>query len=261
MHGAFDISYGGLLLSLGFILLAGIASLRLHLGLEKDLLWGTIRTVSQLFLMGFVLRYIFAVNTWYVVLVVYFAMIFFAARIARGRAKEAQIAVFLPTFVSMSITYLIVTYIVVSVIVGMKPWYEAKYFIPLGGMVIGNSMTAISVSLERLLTDLRNRRDEVELYLVLGANYKQASAEIFRNAIKAGMIPSITNMMGVGLVFLPGMMTGQIIAGSDPLVAVKYQIMVMLMLVGSTAVGSILVAFLVRKKCFSADERLILRRT
>ena len=96
------------------------------------------------------------------------------------------------------------------------------------------------------------------MHFCLGADYKQASVEIFRNAIKAGMIPSITAMMGVGVVFIPGMMTGQILAGADPVAAVKYQIVVMLMLVGYTATGSIITAMMIRKQCFR-NERLVLR--
>ncbi len=126
-------------------------------------------------------------------------------------------------------------------------------------MVIGNSMNAIAISIDRLFSDLLRRRGEVELLLCLGATGGEASADMFRDAVKAGMIPSINSMMGVGLVFIPGMMTGQILAGSDPLVAVKYQIMVMLMLVGSTAIGSVLVVSLVRRRCFSPDHRMIIK--
>jgi putative ABC transport system permease protein len=256
MNTVHDIGVVELSLALGFILLAGLASLKLKLGLGRDLLWGTVRTIAQLALMGFVLRFIFDLNQWYVVLGVYTVMIFFAARIARSRVKVRSIPVFMPTFVTMLVSYMIVTFIVTSGIVGAVPWYEPKYFIPLGGMIIGNSMSAIAISLERMMVDLKNKHDEVELLMCLGADYMQASASIFRDAVKAGMLPSITAMMGVGIVALPGMMTGQILAGSDPLVAVKYQIMVMLMLVGSTAIGSVLVTYLVRGRCFDDGERL-----
>jgi len=258
MSGAVDISWFSLLLAFVFIALAGVASLRLKLKLGRDLLWGSVRTVSQLFLMGFALRYIFEINTWYLVLGIYVVMIFFAARIVKGRVNEQTVGVFQPVFISMMLGYLVIAWFVVAIIVDAQPWYDARYFLPLGGMIIGNSMSAIAISLERLLGDLRRHRDEIELHFCLGADYRQASAEIFRNAIKAGMIPSITAMMGVGVVFIPGMMTGQILAGADPMAAVKYQIVVMLMLVGSTAAGSIITALMIRKQCFH-DERLVLR--
>jgi putative ABC transport system permease protein len=95
--------------------------------------------------------------------------------------------------------------------------------------------------------------------LSLGADYKEASREIVADSIKAGMIPSINAMMGVGIVFIPGMMTGQILAGADPLIAIRYQIVVMLMLVGSTALGAMIVVFLTRKRCFGAGQQLLLR--
>ena len=183
-------------------------------------------------------------------------MIFFAALTISGRVKEKSISYFIPTLFSMLVSYIIVTYLVTAFVVQVKPWYMPQYFIPLGGMVIGNSMNTIAIGLERLFSNLRRYRDEIELYLVLGADYREASEKIFRDSIRAGMIPSINSMMGVGIVFIPGMMTGQIIAGADPMTSIKYQIIVMLMLVGSTALGSILVLSIVRRLCFSTAHQL-----
>lgn len=259
MTGPLDITPLGLSVTLIFVLLAGAASTALHLGLGKDLLIGTVRTVAQLYLMAFVLRTVFALRDWYLVLGVFTVMILFAAQVVKGRVKEKQLRLFWPTFVSMLLSYMTVSAVVVGVVVQAKPWYDPMYFIPIGGMVIGNSVSAIAVATERLLTDLRRRRAEVELLLCLGADASQASADIFRGAVRSGMIPSITSMMGVGIVWIPGMMTGQLLAGSDPLVAVEYQIVVMLMLVGSTAIGSVLSLWLLRGRCFERDGRLKLR--
>ncbi|PLX22449.1 MAG: iron export ABC transporter permease subunit FetB [Ignavibacteria bacterium] len=258
MNGAIDIGYGQLLLSLLFVVLAGAASLKLRLGLERDLLWGTLRSVAQLALLAFVLVYVFRIEQWYLVVAIYLMMILFAATIIRGRIKRTNATYVLPTFLSMALSYVLISYVVVGVIVRADPWFLPMYFIPIGGMIIGNSMNAIAIALDRLFSDLLARRAQVELRLCLGATSREASHEIVREAVRAGMIPSINAMMGVGIVFIPGMMTGQILAGSDPIVAVKYQIMVMLMLVGSTALGSVLVVLLVRRRCFSADHRLIL---
>ncbi|MCB2203354.1 iron export ABC transporter permease subunit FetB [bacterium] len=260
MTGAMDIGLLRLSLVLLFVLLAGIASMKLRLGVERDLLWGTLRTIAQLVLMGFVLTWIFRIREWYLVLAVYTAMIFFAARIIRGRVKSGNVRFFLPVFVSMLLSYMLVSIFVVGGVVGADPWYRPEYFLPLGGMVIGNSMNAIAISLDRLFTDLRRRRSEVELRLICGATAREASADIMREAVRAGMIPSINAMMGVGLVFIPGMMTGQILAGSDPMIAVKYQIMVMLMLVASTSLGSWLVVAVVRSRCFNREHQLVLQK-
>jgi putative ABC transport system permease protein len=248
-----------LAVGLVFILAAGITSLLHALRLERDLLVGTIRTFAQLFLLGYVLKFIFNLENAALVLSVFVFMIFFAAWEIRSRVKEKQVAFFLPLFVSMAINYVIVSYVVTAVLVNVKPWWKPQYFIPLAGMVIGNSMNAIAIALERLLGELRTRRLEVEALLCLGADYKEASKDMFRNAMRAGMIPSINSMMAVGVVFIPGMMTGQILAGADPLQAIRYQIIVMIMLVGSAAIGSLLVVYLVRKLCFGPAERLLLQ--
>ncbi len=143
-------------------------------------------------------------------------------------------------------------------IVQVKPWYTPQYFIPLSGMIIGNSMNAITIALDRLFSDIRKQRDQVELALCLGATYQEATMSIFRDTIRAGMIPSINALMTVGLVSIPGMMTGQILAGSNPVIAIKYQIIVMLMLVASTAIGSMIVITVMRKRCFTKAHQLML---
>jgi putative ABC transport system permease protein len=251
-----DISYGQLLLSLIFVLIAGIASMRMSLGLERDIFWGTVRTFAQLFLVGYILKYVFSLYNAYIVLFIFTGMILFAAITIKGRVRERSVPYFLPTFFSMFISYMIVTIIVTTLIISVKPWYQPQYFIPIGGMIIGNSMTAIAVTLERIFSDVRAKRSEVELYLSLGADHVEATSEITREAVKAGMIPSISSMMAVGIVFLPGMMTGQILAGVDPVISIKYQIVVMLMLVGSTAIGSIIIASISRNLCFNKAEQL-----
>lgn len=251
-----DITYPQLLLCLGFVLLAGLASLFFRLKLERDLFWGTIRTFAQLFIVGYVLQWVFGLNDPYVVVGIYVMMIAWAAQAVRARVREKKIPVFIPTFVSMVASYVLVAYVVVAVILGTEPWYRPQYFIPLGGMIVGNSMNAIAIALDRMLSDIRKRRDEIELKFCLGATYRQATVEIVRDAIRAGMIPSINALMTVGLVSLPGMMTGQILQGGDPTVAVKYQIVVMLMLVASTAIGCIVVTNVIGKMCFTECHQM-----
>ena len=254
-----SIGLGQLAVGLVFILVAGITSLVHALKLERDLLVGTIRTFVQLFLLGYVLKFIFNLDNAALVLAVFGFMIFFAAWEIRSRVKEKQVSFFWPLFISMAISYVVVSYMVTAVLITVEPWWKPQYFIPIGGMVIGNSMNAIAIALERLLGELRKRRLEVEAMLCLGADYKEASNDMFRNAMRAGMIPSINAMMGVGVVFIPGMMTGQILAGANPLQAVRYQIIVMIMLVGSTVIGTLLVVYLVRKLCFGNGEQLLLQ--
>jgi putative ABC transport system permease protein len=256
-----DITLGRLVLGLLFVLAAGLSSLYFALRLERDLFIGTIRTFVQLSLLGYALKVIFNLDHAVFVLAVFGFMIFFAALTIRNRIQERQVSFFWPVFVSMLLSFAVVSYVVTGVVIGVKPWWKPQYFLPLGGMVIGNSMNAIAVALERLLGELRSKRQELEMKLSLGATYQEASQETVRHAVRAGMIPAVNSMMAAGVVFIPGMMTGQIVAGADPLMAIRYQIVVMVMLVGSTTIGSLLVVLLVRKYCFNSSHQLRLRPT
>lgn len=253
------ISYWQLALSLVFVVAAGATSIYHGLKLERSLAIGVVRTFVQLFLLGYVLKILFHLNNVWLVLGVFTVMILFAAHTIRGRVKERRVSFFRPVFVSMLLTYSLVTIVVSGVVVGADPWWKPQYFIPLAGMVAGNSMNAIAIAIERLLDELKKRRPEIEMMLSLGADYREASQDMVRQSMRAGMIPSINSMVAAGIVFIPGMMTGQILAGVDPTEAVLYQIMVMVMLVGSTALGSLLVVLLVRRRCFTGAHQLILR--
>ena len=153
-----------------------------------------------------------------------------------------------------------VTYILVSSVttggVQVRSVVSTRAFIPLAGMVVGNSMNAIALSLDRLFSELRNKRGYVEQLLLFGATSEQAVQGVLKEAVSTGMIPSNNPMMSAGLVFIPGMMSGQILGGQDPVSASKYQILIMVMISASTALGCSLVTWLVAKKCFSADHRL-----
>ena len=228
-----------------FVVVAGTGSAVLRLGLEKDLAWGTVRTFAQLFLVGYVLKFVFQLSNPYLVLLIFVWMVFWAAHAVRGRVKETKVAIFAPTFVSMVASYTTVTVVVTAFIIQVDPWYSPQYFIPLGGMIAGNSMNAITIALERMFTELRRERPRIELALSLGGTYQEATADILRACIRAG------------LVSLPGMMTGQILAGADPMTSIKYQIIVMLMLTASTAIGSIIVVHVVRRMCFSKAQQMV----
>ena len=259
MQGALDIGYVELGIAALFVAAAGGISLWSRLRLEKSLLIGSIRCVLQLAAMGYLLRIIFGLASLWVVLGLFTAMVVFAANIVRGNVKEPQIPFVIPAFLTMLGVYAAISAIVTGVIVGAEPWWRPQYFIPLAGMVIGNSMTALSLSLDRLFSDLRSKRDEVEMRLCLGATAEEGSRDIVRDALKAGMIPSINSLTGVGIVFLPGMMTGQILAGADPMLAIRYQIVVMFMIVASTAISVVAVLHIVRRRCFGPAQQPLLR--
>ncbi len=258
MSQTVEISLWQLALGLLFILIAQVASFVYHLGLNRDITVGTVRTFAQLFLMGYALTFIFQLENIWLTLGIFAVMAVSASFIVQGRVKEKQVPYMLPTFLTMFVSYFVTALFVSGLVIGVVPWWEPRYFLPIGGMVIGNSMSALAIALERLFREMRQQKGLIEARLCLGANYKEASSEMFKNAVTAGMIPSINAMMGVGLVFIPGMMAGQILAGADPLQAIRYQIIIMLMLVGSTATTSIITMLIVRKRCFGRGEELLL---
>jgi putative ABC transport system permease protein len=130
------------------------------------------------------------------------------------------------------------------------------YFIPIGGMIIGNSMNSIAIAMNSWFEGLKKERERVELFLYLGATPEESSAENFKSSVKSGMIPSINALMSVGVVSIPGMMTGQILAGTDPMIAIKYQIVIMLLLVGSTALSTVFALHIVRRLSFTNNHQL-----
>jgi len=183
-------------------------------------------------------------------------MIYNAISIISGRVQEKRIPYFLPVLITMVLSYMIINTFVMSMIIQVKPWYNPIYFIPIGGMIIGNSMNALAISISIWFESVKKERDRIELYLSLGANHVESSSENFKYSIKAGMIPSINALMSVGVVSIPGMMTGQILAGTDPLIAIKYQIVIMLLLVGSTALTTVFAMQIVRWLSFTSSRQL-----
>ncbi len=238
------------------VLLTGILSLLMRLRLERDLLIGTLRTVIQLTLLGYLLTVVFAIENLFAVLALFFGMITAAAITISGRIKNRQHSFMMPVFFSMLLSYFAIALFILVVVVRPEPWYLPQYFIPIAGMIIGNSMNALALAIDTWFDDIASQKETVELYLSLGATPEESTEAIFRNAIRKGMIPSVNAMMTVGLVSIPGMMTGQILAGADPLLAVKYQIVVMLMLVGSTAISTVIAMLIVRRRSFTAAWQL-----
>jgi putative ABC transport system permease protein len=238
------------------IMAAGACSLYLRLGLGRDLLVGTLRTFLQLFLLGYVLKIVFDIRNPWVILTLFAFMIIFAAMTITGRVKEKRIPYFLPVLASIFLSYAIMNLFTMAVIIQVKPWYQPMYFIPIGGMIIGNSMNALAIAINSWFEGIKKDRDRIELYLSLGGSPSESTSANYAESVKAGMIPSINALMTVGVVFIPGMMTGQILAGIDPFIAIKYQIVIMLLLVGSTALSTVVTLNIVRRLTFNPSEQL-----
>jgi putative ABC transport system permease protein len=235
------------------ILLCGLVSVILRLGMERSLFWAAVRTVVQLLLIGLVLREVFAFNRWYFVLAVMTLMTIIAGVAAVRRTNRRYPGMWTDSLVAIwASSWLITAFAIFAVVQPDASWYQPQYTIPLLGMILGNALTATSLSLGRLTDELLTRRGEVETLLALGATRWEAARDTVRTAIRTGMVPIINTMMVVGLVSLPGMMTGQILSGVDPMEAVKYQIIIMFLIAAATSLGVVGAVLLGYRRLFTA---------
>ncbi len=247
----------GMLWATGLMAIAiGLASWQ-QLGISRLLAIATGRTIVQLLGVGVLLAFVFATRNPFIVLAVLLGMTTIAAVVARNRIdrdlprllKWVWLAIFASALLTISYVCLLV--------IRLDPWYDPRYLIPLTGIVLGNAMTAASVAGERFVSALRNNRSEIETHLSLGATATQAVQTYRQAAIKAGLIPTINTMMIVGLVTLPIIMAGQILAGADPLIAAIYQILIMFMLAIANLIASLVVTYGIMQQFFTPAMQLI----
>jgi UDP-glucose/iron transport system permease protein len=243
---------GSALLTLGLVAVAVALSLYQRLDLEKDIGVAVVRSFVQLAAIGYVIDYVFGLESLGAVALLLAGMVGFAgwtsARRARGVPRAFLVA-------AGAIGVAAVATLSVLLLLQIVP-ATARYLIPLGGMVIGNSMNTASLTLTRIRDDLSEQRLKVEAALALGATSRQAVSPLLRTALQHALIPLIDATKTTGIIFLPGAMVGMIIAGADPLEAVRLQIVVLYMLLGSVAIAAILVGLLSYRSFFTARHQL-----
>jgi len=254
--GYISLSYTDLLLALTLVLIPIIISFQSKLGIEKDVFIGTIRTFIQLMIIGYILKYIFGIGKWYLVLLMILIMTLVAGYNAVKRQKVKIPHIFELVTISIFMGAAVAMSTLIFLIICVKPWYEPQYLIPISGMMLGNAMNASALAVDRLVSETKNRRWEVEAALALGASPLNAINPMLREAARAAMMPTINAMMVVGIVQLPGMMTGQIIGGVEPEQSVRYQIIIMYMLTASVTVSCISILYLLYRKLFTKEEQL-----
>lgn len=257
MTGYIDLSAGQVALAALLILINAAVSLALRLGMERRLLVAAVRTIVQLALIGFVLDWVFALGRVEIVLVLMTVMVLIAGLAAVRRTERRFPGIWLNAIVSMWASSWVITAVALFGIVRVRPWYDPQYAIPLLGMILGNTLNGISLGLDRLTEELRTRRDQVDTLLALGATRWEAAQEPVRRSVRTGMIPIINSMMVVGIVSIPGMMTGQLLAGVDPLSAVEYQIVIMFLIASGTALGTVGVVLLGYRRLFNARHQFL----
>lgn len=254
--GAIQIGYAELLIAASLVFAAGVVSIIMRLKLERQLLIASVRTVVQLMLIGYVLKWVFQLENPWIIMGIGLLMIFMAGRAAISRPKRTFAGITWRAFSTLILVGFATTVTATGAIIGVDPWYKPQYAIPLLGMILGNSLNGLSLCLDSILESLSEKRREVEMHLALGATRWEAAREPLADAVRRGMIPTINSMMVVGVVSLPGMMTGQILEGADPLNAVRYQIVVMFMLAAATAISSTIMAIFVYKRIFNSKHQL-----
>ncbi len=255
--GPFDLA-----LAAGLVLLLAALSWRLNLGVERRILIAALRSTVQLVLLGLVLKILFDTTNPLLIGLLALMMLSVAGWEVMARQKQryrgpwgygiGALSMFLSSF---SITVLALT-----VIIRVEPWYQPQYLIPLLGMLLGNTMSGIAIALDALTRQAAENRARIEARLMLGAGWSQAIEDMRRDALRSGLIPIVNAMATAGVVSLPGMMTGQILAGSPPMEAAKYQLLIMFLIAAGTGLGSVAAVWIGSRRLFDNRERLRLDR-
>lgn len=258
MNGAIDLQLWQMLAAYIFVVILLIIVRIRGIKREREILISSIRMTLQLILTGYVLVYLFDNPNPFITIVVIILMetfsifnIFKRSKVDLSKSLKRIVALSMVIGTTSCLFYFI------FVVINISPWYSPRYFIPIAGMLIGNSMTGISLGVTRLVDGMQTQKHLVESALMLGATPKMASKEIVDNAFDSAVLPTINSMVGMGIVFLPGMMTGQILSGTSPVTAIAYQIAIMLGILGSVALTVIIFVQMGYKTFFNQKDQLI----
>lgn len=241
-----------IILSFSFVIMALFLSRAFKLGLGRDLIITSIRATIQLFIVGYILKAVFGFDHPLVIILMLLLMIIVAAKNATKRGKGLP-HIFWKIFLTISIVEVITQGFLLGLhIVPATP----QYIISISGMIIGNSMIIANLLLNRLKGEIEMRKEEIQLVLSLGGSMKQSIYPILKQSIRSSLIPTIEGQKTIGLVQLPGMMTGQIIAGADPIQAVRLQLLIVFLIMSAASLTAIILGFLVYPSLFNKDQQL-----
>ncbi len=260
--GVIALSPLDLVLAAALVLLLAWISWRMRFGIEKPLFIAALRTTLQLILIGFVLKALFENATLVWVALLSLLMLLIAGRevVARQQHRFTGGWGYGVGTLSMFISSFAVTVLALNLLIQPQPWYLPQYAIPLLGMLLGNTMNGIALGLDRLTSSAWQQRQVIESRLMLGFTAGRAIEDIRRESMRVGLVPIVNAMAAAGVISLPGMMTGQILAGAPPLEAVKYQILIMFLIASGTGFGTLVAVWLGSRRLFDERERLRLDR-
>jgi putative ABC transport system permease protein len=252
MSAPIDVSLGQVLASLVLVAVAIVASRWREAGLEEDIAVAVARSFVQLTAIGYVINVIFEQDDAALVIGLLAVMVTFGALTARRRAAKVPDA-FWPLLAALSLAAATTLGLVLAL--GIFP-ATPRYVVPVGGMVIGNAMTAAAVALNRLGEDVSDRSREIEASLALGATSTQAMNPLVRRSLRSGMITLVDSTKTTGLIFFPGTMVGMLLAGADPVDAVRLQLILLYALLGSVAIAALTATTLARRNFFTPAHQL-----
>jgi len=246
------VTVGEVAAALALVAVAAIASRSWHAGLEEDIGIAVVRSLIQLTAIGYVITLIFDQDSFLLVLALLTVMVGFGAFTARQRAKDVPDS-FWPLLGSLAVAAAATLGLVVAL--GIFP-ATPRYLVPVGGMVIGNAMTAAAVALNRLGEDVHDQSKRIEATLALGATSSQAVTPLVRRSLRSGMITLIDSTKTTGLIFFPGTMVGMLLAGADPIDAVRLQLILLYVLLGAVSIAALMAITLARRNFFTAAHQL-----
>ncbi|QQE77203.1 iron export ABC transporter permease subunit FetB [Alicyclobacillus sp. SO9] len=246
-------SFVSLGFTLAFVALALIVAVWRRLGIERDLVIAVIRATIQLLAVGYILKFVFTAKTPVYTILMVLLMIGVAVMNAKNRGQGLRgiwwrLAIAITLTTVFTVGFLLIVHII--------PW-QPRYVIPLSGLMTGNSMVLSSLFLNRLASETRARKEEINVLLSLGAAPHQAAQHVVKHSIKASMIPTIDTMKTIGLVQLPGIMTGLILGGADPIQAVRYQLLIIFALLSAAALTSVTLGILTQDSLFNRHQQVI----
>lgn len=240
-----------------FVLLLLVVFRRRGIRREKQILIAATRMTIQLTVMGYILMYVFHEPSWWLTSLMVIVMVAFAVYNSWKRVKE-PLSNDLKKIMAGSLILgsLLISGMFIILILQVQPWFNPQYFIPITGMIVGNAMTGISLGANKLCWEMKAQQVEIENSLMLGAEPKDAVHQIVNDAFDSAILPTMNNMLTMGIVSLPGMMTGQILSGTIPLTAIRYQIGIMLAILGSTTLSVVIFVVLGSRTFFTKEKQL-----
>jgi putative ABC transport system permease protein len=253
-----DLTALDLAIAASLIILDAGMSLAFGLRLHRQLVIAALRMVVQLLLVGFVLRWLFASESAAMTLAVIMLMIAAAAREVAVRPKQRlhQWGNYRIASIVVAVSSVATVLLALMTAIRPNPWHDPRYAIPLMGIVLGSVLNSASIALDTFMGDVTDARNKIEARLALGSTLQHALAPLMRDAVRKGLIPVINQMSAAGIITLPGIMTGQLLAGMDPLSAVKYQILLLFLLAGSSGLASGGAVYLASRSVGDERDRL-----